>query len=131
MSNKNYNKMYDNSKDPVTVDVTTIDTKDPVEVVEPAVQPDPEIIEPAVTEPENPVIPAVEKEEPETKKAVVHNCAKLNVRERPFSNAGVLTTINAGEEVTIVDESTPAKFYSVITNNDVKGYCVKDYLKMK
>ena len=114
MPNTNYNKMFENDKEPIAK------TETPAEKAEPnapmAKETKPEI-----------------KKEPETKpsKAVVFNCSKLNVRERPSSLASVLTTINAGDEVTVDESKSNGKFYSITTATGIEGYCVKDYLKMK
>lgn len=131
MPNTNYNKMYESDKEPIIKDTTSIDTVDPVEVVEPVVQPEPEVVEPVATEPEQTVDLIIEKTEPETRKAIVHNCVKLNVRENPNPKADVLMTINAGDEVTIYPNRSVGNYYSVYTESGIEGYCVKDYLKMK
>lgn len=125
MPNTNYNKMYESDKEPVVMDATSIETVDAIEVVKPVVQPEPEAVEP-----EKPVVPVIEKDEPETRKAVVHNCVKLNVRENPKPKADVLMTINAGDEVTVYTNCSVGNYYSVCTESGIEGYCVKDYLKM-
>lgn len=120
MPNTNYNKMYESDKEPVAKDVTSIETVDAVEVIEPVAKP----------EPENPAVPVHENTKPETRKAVVHNCTKLNVRENPNPKANVLTTIYVGDEVTIYGSDYSGNYYSVCTEHGVEGYCVKDYLKI-
>ena len=131
MPNTNYNKMYESDKEPIIKDTTPIETVDPVEVVEPVVQPEPEVIEPVITKPEQPVTPVIEKTEPKSHKAIVCNCKKLNVRENPKPEANVIMIINEDDEVTVYTDGSVGNYYSIRTESGIEGYCVKDYLKMK
>lgn len=131
MPNTNYNKMYESDKEPVAMNVTSIETVDASEVAKLVSQPEPEVVEPVVTEPEQPTTSVIEKTEPEIRKAIVCNCKKLNVRENPKPKANVIMIINEDDEVTVYTEGSVGNYYSIRTESGVEGYCVKDYLKMK
>lgn len=122
MSHMNYNKMYDADKEQKVVEPVA----EPV--VESAVEVEP------IAESVAPVAPVVEPEKPEvpeTHKAIVCNCAKLNVRKNPYSDADVLAIIDLNDIVEVLNADAKGKFYPVRTASGVEGYCVKDYLKMK
>ena len=131
MPNTNYNKMYENDKEPVSMNVTSIETVDASEVAKPVAQPEPEVVETVVTEPEQPVTSVIEKTEPEIRKAIVCNCKKLNVRENPKPKANVIMIINEDDEVMVYTDGSVGNYYFIRTESGVEGYCVKDYLKMK
>ena len=131
MPNTNYNKMYESDKEPVAMNVTSIETVDASEVAKLVSQPEPEVVEPVVTEPEQPTASVIEKTEPETRKAIVCNCKKLNVRENPKPKANVIMIINEDDEITVYTDGSVGNYYSIRTESGVEGYCVKDYLKMK
>lgn len=120
MPNRNYNKMYESDKGPVATDVTSIETVDAAEVVEPV-----------ITETEQPATSVIEKTEPKPHKAIVCNCKKLNVRENPEPKANVIMIINEDDEVTVYTDGSVGNYYSIRTESGIEGYCVKDYLKMK
>ena len=113
------------------MNVTSIETVDASEVAKLVSQPEPEVVEPVVTEPEQPTTSVIEKTEPETRKAIVCNCKKLNVRENPKPKANVIMIINEDDEVTVYTDGSVGNYYSIRTESGVEGYCVKDYLKMK
>ena len=131
MPNTNYNKMYEIDKEPVAMNVPSIETVDASEVAKPISKPEPEVVEPVVTEPEQPATSVIEKIEPEIRKAIVYNCKKLNVRENPKPKANVIMIINEDDEVTVYTDGSVGNYYSIRTESGVEGYCVKDYLKMK
>ena len=131
MPNTNYNKMYEIDKEPVAMNVPSIETVDASEVAKPISKPEPEVVEPVVTEPEQPATSVIEKIEPEIQKAIVYNCKKLNVRENPKPKANVIMIINEDDEVTVYTDGSVGNYYSIRTESGVEGYCVKDYLKMK
>lgn len=131
MPNTNYNKMYEIDKEPVAMNVPSIETVDASEVENPTSKPEPEVVEPVITEPEQPATSVIEKIEPEIRKAIVYNCKKLNVRENPKPKANVIMIINEDDEVTVYTDGSVGNYYSIRTESGVEGYCVKDYLKMK
>lgn len=63
-------------------------------------------------------------------KGIVVNCSKLNVRRTANKLAKVLTVIEKGTEVIIVNAKTSNGFYKVKVD-DIEGYCVKDYIEIK
>lgn len=63
-------------------------------------------------------------------KGIVVNCFKLNVRRTANKLSKVLTVIEKGTEVIIVNTKTSNGFYKVKVN-DIEGYCVKDYIEIK
>lgn len=126
MSNMNYNKMYDSDKEKSTDKVGPAVQK-PVATSQ-AFEPKQTVVEPAVA----PVAPVVsEPKVPETKKATVVGCAKLNVREKPVSGSKVLEIIDVNDEVEICNLDARGKFYPVRTASGTEGYCMKEFLKMK
>lgn len=131
MPNTNYNKMYEIDKEPVSMNVPSIETVDASEVAKHVAQPEPEVIEPVITEPEQPATSVIEKTEPEIRKAIVCNCKKLNVRENPKPKANVIMIINEDDEVMVYTDDSVGNYYSIRTESGVEGYCVKDYIKMK
>lgn len=59
---------------------------------------------------------------------VVTDCARLNVREFPNSNAKILGIINVSTELTIIDKDSTKEFYKVRTSDYLEGYCMKRYV---
>ena len=125
MPNKNYNKMYDNNNGNRFEEKTSIERKvtntDPVTKPETTEQ-NPTVVE--VTESAEPKIDV-----PKEVTAVVCNCKKLNVRKNPEKDAKVLMMIDEEDIVTVTGDLIN-NFYPVITESGIKGYCVKDYLKI-
>lgn len=126
MSNKNYNKMYNNPKPEVVEEVV----REAESAVEPATESVVEVqmaIE-AVAEPE---VLVPEEPEQSTTSAIVVNCAKLNVREEPSPKGAVVAVIDASNEVVICESESFGNYYKVCTASGIEGYCIKDYLKLK
>lgn len=111
MAKKNYNKMYNEPKEDVTVEIESV-----VEENEPVS--------------EEVVVEATPKKKPEkkVKKGVVVNCTKLNMRTAPKTDAPIRGTINNGDTVSILDEE--GDFYK-IGNPDNPDYCMKKYISVK
>jgi uncharacterized protein YgiM (DUF1202 family) len=65
---------------------------------------------------------------PVTRKGVVYNCSKLNIRRAPNANAKILGTLDAGTTVIIHDEV--GDFYK-IGNPDGNEFCMKNFIKVK
>lgn len=88
---------------------------------------------------ENGIVETIEEEvnEPEeivkkVSSGVVVGCTKLNVRERPSTEAKVLCTVNKSETVLIDTEAlTTPDFLKIITASGVEGYCVEKYISVK
>ena len=71
------------------------------------------------------------QEEPVKVKRVgtVVNCDLLNVRERPSRNAAILCMLSCDSEIEILDEV--GAFYKVLTELDLEGFCMKDYINVR
>lgn len=85
--------------------------------------------EESTTENEDPVV-----EEKPSILGTVYNCVKLNVRKEANKNASVIAVLDSGAVVGIDMGESNDYFYNVCFNvngNDVKGYCVKDYIKIE
>lgn len=125
MSNKNYNKMYDNNNGNSFEEKTSIERN---------VTNTDSVIKPETTEQNTHAVDVVAPVEPkiDTLKEVtafVCNCKKLNVRKNPEMNAMVLMIIDEEDRVTVTGDPIN-NFYPVITESGTKGYCAKDYLKI-
>ena len=90
---------------------------------------EPEVIEEVVEEVE--AVEAVTEEvTPKPVIGVVSNCDRLNVREKPFKGANVLTILGGGCDV-IINEHLPTEtFYHVQTRLGIQGFCHKDYISI-
>ena len=65
---------------------------------------------------------------PKTVIGSVVDCELLNVRREPNMTANILTRIEEGETVRILDEMKG--FYKVQTNNGVIGFCMWNYINL-
>ena len=61
---------------------------------------------------------------------IVSGCELLNVRSKPEFTADVLTGIPEESIVTIIDVNASLDFYEVLIG-DLKGFCVKKFIKIK
>ncbi len=59
---------------------------------------------------------------------VVTGCKKLNVRSLPDISGKVICTIDASDEVVIIDKDGSADFYRLHTLSGVEGFCMKKYI---
>ena len=98
----------------------------------------PEAVEPIVETTSVDVAPVVnetvveKKPEKKTKKGIVVDCSKLNVRNNPHPNAAIELTIDKGTEVEIVDSK--GDFYHVrkgTVTEGFSGWCMKKYISIK
>lgn len=62
---------------------------------------------------------------------VVTNCRRLNVREEPNKDSNILTTIDSGKSVTIYSDESTDGWYRVSIEDNVKGYCMKEYISIQ
>lgn len=66
---------------------------------------------------------------------VVSNCKMLNVRAEADKKATIVSIINAGDEVEIIEEGSTEDFYHIYyvtsENINVFGYCMKDFITIK
>ena len=69
--------------------------------------------------------------EPSKSKTIIGSvidCKLLNVRREPNMTANILTTIEEGETVRILDEMNG--FYKVQTNKGIIGFCMWNYINL-
>ena len=69
-----------------------------------------------------------ESPKPKTVIGSVIDCKLLNVRREPNMTANILTRIEEGETVRILDEMNG--FYKVQTNNGIIGFCMWNYISL-
>lgn len=62
---------------------------------------------------------------------VVANCKNLNVRKQASVDAAVVTIIGAGTEVLVDKAKSTDAFYSIQINSEIKGYCMKKFIKIQ
>ena len=87
---------------------------------------EPEVIEAVVEE----VEAVTEEVIPKPVIGVVSNCDRLNVREKPFKEANVLTILGGGCDVIINEHLSTETFYHVQTRHGIQGFCQKDYISI-
>ena len=127
MSNHNYSQYSNNKKNNYKPVNKPVVEQKPVAEVEPEVIP---VLDPVITPVINPVVETVETVTvPETVKGVVVNCAKLNVREKPNTDAEVVCVLNAQSEIEIVVAKSTNKWFYVCTATGVEGYCMRQYVE--
>lgn len=68
----------------------------------------------------------------ETKRvpAMVIDCYRLNIRERPTTYSQVIATVAIGTKLEIIDRKKAGNFYKVVLPNGVEGFCMKDFVKI-
>ena len=69
-----------------------------------------------------------ELSKPKTVIGSVIDCKLLNVRREPNMTANILTRIEEGETVRILDEMNG--FYKVQTNKGIIGFCMWNYINL-
>lgn len=71
--------------------------------------------------------PEEKKKEGSVTKGIVTGCEKLNIRKAPKADAPVVTIVDAGTELKIIDpEKATNGWYKVD-----KGFCMAKYVKIK
>ena len=70
-------------------------------------------------------------EEVNSLSAIVIDCYRLNIRERPMMYSKVLATIVVGTEVEVIEKKKTDKFYKVKLSNGIEGFCMKDFIRIK
>ena len=106
------------------------------EVVEPVV----EDVETTVVAPVEPVevkmeskidTPIEPKRKSEAKKGVVTNCAKLNVRANPTTDADVIAVLDNHSEVEIDMARSAGEWFKICTAAGVEGFCMRKFVNAK
>jgi hypothetical protein len=134
---ENVEEVVKNITDPVETDQEVVENiidpteteQGPIENITDPVDNVEEKTEESTTENEDPVV-----EEKPSVLGTVYNCVKLNVRKEANKNASVIAVLDSGAVVGIDIGESNDYFYNVCFNvngNDVKGYCVKDYIKIE
>lgn len=133
MSHNHHNNNYTNYSKPQTASVVEPEVIE--EVVAPVVE---ETVVNTVMQadgvtPAHPVPetdPVTEDSEPDGILGVVTECAKLNVRKEPSTEADVVTTLLIGTEVMVDIFESTEEFYKVTTGAGVEGYCMKKFINI-
>lgn len=60
----------------------------------------------------------------------VIKCAKLNVRENPSLDAGIVCVLDADAEIEIDIEKTTDEWANVYTAAGIEGYCMRKYVEI-
>lgn len=68
-----------------------------------------------------------EKTEPKTRKGVVIGAPLVNARKNPTTGDNVVTVLNEGDEVTILEEISD--YYKVMTPDHYKAYVMTKYCR--
>ena len=87
-----------------------------------------EAIESEAVEPEKEEVESVSNKE---LLGAVTNCRRLNVREEPNKDSNILTTIDSGKLVTIYSDESTDGWYRVSIEDNIKGYCMKEYISIQ
>ena len=75
--------------------------------------------------------PEVPVEQPKaTKKGVVSNCNRLNVRKSGKRDAEVVGIIDRGTEVSINDKKSTDEWLNISVKGGVKGFCMKKFINI-
>lgn len=61
-----------------------------------------------------------------SRKGLVANCLKLNVRMNPSIDSAVCCTINKGQKVIILSDKD--KLFYKVNVEGTEGYCMKDFI---
>lgn len=65
---------------------------------------------------------------PKTVEGVVVNCAKLNVREEPNTEAEVVCVLDVTSEIEIDINASTNSWFKICTATGVEGYCMRKYV---
>ena len=87
-----------------------------------------DIVEEAAAEPVEQAVEETPKKE--SKVGVVTNCQKLNVRREATLENNIITTLLAGAVLVIDEDGSTDKFYKVITETGLEGYCMKQFIEL-
>lgn len=68
---------------------------------------------------------------PKTVTGTVFNCAKLNVRSKPDTDAEVLTILDTNAEVVIDPARSINDWLKITTAAGVEGFCMRKYVSAK
>jgi SH3-like domain-containing protein len=88
-------------------------------------------VKPMVADVEAPKVelPEIEEAPAETVEGVVVNCARLNVRAEPNTDAAVLCVLDAMSEIEIIVAQSTNEWFKICTATGIEGYCMRDYIE--
>lgn len=108
-------------EEPVLGETIEETVEEPVETVEEVL----ETVEEPIETIEEPV--ETEEEVPEQEVKAIVTAARLNVRKEPNSDAEIIMIVNKNDVFTVLDEVN--NYYFIKINDNISGYCVKDFMK--
>lgn len=83
----------------------------------------------------NDLIYSVEDTEAETEEVemfgVVTDCLKLNIREKPDKNSGIVTVVACLTELKIDPIMSTDDWYAVCTASGIEGFCMKKFVAVR
>lgn len=56
---------------------------------------------------------------------------KLRVRKQANIESEIICLLNEGDEVEIIKEKSTHKFYRVVLASGIKGFCLKEFIRLK
>ena len=124
--NKNYNRMFDANKfeNPEEVVMETAE-----EIEDEATEVEEVVLEEAASEIVSEEASGEVGPIPFTGKVV--KCSKLNIRNRPSKDDSVVVdTVTVGSELTVYNPETHGGWYDVCTSSGIRGFCMKEYIKV-
>lgn len=62
---------------------------------------------------------------------VVTNCLKLNIREKPDKNSGIVTVVTCLTELKIDPTMSTDDWYAVCTASGIEGFCMKKFVAVR
>ncbi len=61
----------------------------------------------------------------------VTNCKKLNVREKPRTDATIICEVDYQTELMIDENESTEEFYKVFTAAGIEGFCMKKFIAIQ
>ncbi len=61
----------------------------------------------------------------------VTNCKKLNVREKPRTDATIICEVDYQTELMIDEKESTEEFYKVCTATGIEGFCMKKFIAIQ
>ena len=123
MSKKDYTKFSKNHN----TDRNNVERESVPEVVYPL--PEDDMLEETVTTPET-----VSETESIGQKHLIFGkvvgCSKLNVRQCPNLQSGILCCLDVNTEVEIDEDKSTNDFYAICTPSGREGFCMKKFIKV-
>lgn len=62
---------------------------------------------------------------------VVTDCLKLNIREKPDKNSGIVTVVTCLTELKIDPTMSTGDWYAVCTASGIEGFCMKKFVAVR